>query len=365
MNILVAIGMYILPAVFAVIIHSYLRHGDISRRRRAVFLLVYFVIINAITYGTSLLRGVGTLDVNNMTFSYKMKYAGMGMVLAFIIPFPICLFTEEIITIGGFRRYIFRFLRDVRKYLPYAVSSARADLRAEVAGSYLNWAWWLIEPVCTMLIYTLIFGVVFNAKEQYFPVFIFIGITMWGFFTRNVSGSVDIVRANKGIITKVYIPKYILFLSKMFVNGFKMLISFGVVILMMLVYRVEVTRLVLLSFPILATLFLFTFGVGSIMMHYGVYVNDLGYITNIVLMMLMYLTGTFYNLNKRMPEPFGEILETWNPVAFMLASMRKVLLYGEMFDISTLLIWVFVSLVMIALGAFTIYSNENAYVKMI
>ena len=80
-----------------------------------------------------------------------------------------------------------------------------------------------------MLIYTLIFGVVFHASEQYFPVFIFIGITMWGFFSRSVSGSVNTVRASRGIITKIYMPKYILLLSKMFVNGFKMMISFAVV----------------------------------------------------------------------------------------------------------------------------------------
>mgnify|MGYP006990233703 CR=1 FL=1 len=79
----------------------------------------------------------------------------------------------------------------------------------------------------------------FHASEQYFPVFIFIGITMWGFFSRSVSGSVNTVRASRGIITKIYMPKYILLLSKMFVNGFKMMISFAVVVVMMIQSRYE------------------------------------------------------------------------------------------------------------------------------
>ena len=73
-----------------------------------------------------------------------------------------------------------RFLKDTKKYYKYAIYSAKSKLQSEVASSYLNWLWWVLDPICFMLIYTLIFGVVFNAKEQYFTVFIFIGLTMWG-----------------------------------------------------------------------------------------------------------------------------------------------------------------------------------------
>ncbi|MBQ6996230.1 MAG: ABC transporter permease [Lachnospiraceae bacterium] len=247
----------------------------------------------------------------------------------------------------------------------YAIRVAKADLRSEVSNSYLDWLWWLIEPFCMMMIYTVIFGVVFNASEKYFPVFIFIGITMWSFFSRSISGSVNTVRANKGVITKVYLPKYILLFSKMLVNGFKMLVSMGIILLMMLVFRVPLTVNVLHVLPILVVLFLFTYGLGTILMHYGVYVNDLGYITGIVLSMMMYFTGTFYAVSKRVPAPFGELLEKFNPIAYLISSMRGALLYGQAPEWGLMGLWGFVSIVLIALGAFTIYSNENAYVKVI
>ena len=63
-----------------------------------------------------------------------------------------------------------RFLKDTKKYYKYAIYSAKSKLQSEVASSYLNWLWWVLDPICFMLIYTLIFGVVFNAKEQYFTV---------------------------------------------------------------------------------------------------------------------------------------------------------------------------------------------------
>ena len=43
MNCLVAFGMYLMPAVFAVVIHNYLRHGDLSVRRKVIF--VYFILL--------------------------------------------------------------------------------------------------------------------------------------------------------------------------------------------------------------------------------------------------------------------------------------------------------------------------------
>lgn len=358
-------AMLIFPALFSVVIHDYLRHGEVDIVKKCRLFGVYLLTINLITYGVSYVRGVKALRFVNMTLSYRLKYIALGMVLGFVMPFVICLLTEDIITIGGFVRYGKKTIRDIRKYLAYAIWSAKADLGAEVASSYLNWLWWLIEPFCMMIIYTVIFGYVFRAREDYFPIFVFTGITMWGFFSRSVNGSVDTVRNGKDIITKVYMPKYILLLSRLFVNAFKEIISFGVILLMMIVYRVPISWNLIWVLPVFVVHFLFTFGVCTIMMHYGVYVNDLGYITGIVLQMMMYLTGVFYSVAKRIPEPFGEILEKFNPVACIISSMRDALIYCKTPPLSILGAWTFVSIILIALGIFAVYSNENSYVKMI
>lgn len=346
-------------------IHKYIRHGEMAAKRQFVFGIFYFLAVNAFVLAISYVRGIKGLHFTGMTMSYRFKYIGAGAVLGLVLPFPVCLMTEDKITIGGLKRYGRRFAGDLKKYFAYAVRAARADLRAEVANAYLDWLWWLIEPICTMLIYTLIFGVVFRVSEQYFPIFIFIGITVWEFFSRNVASSVNIVRMNKGIVTKIYMPKYILLLSRMFVNGFKMFVSFVVVAIMMVLFKVPVTINILFLLPVLIVLFMFTFGVGTIMMHYGVYVSDLSYITGIVLNMLMYFTGIFYSISGGIPEPFGSTLEKYNPVAFLISTVRNILLYKTAPSWGHLCLWAFISMILIALGVFTVYSNENSYVKVI
>ncbi|WP_242845826.1 ABC transporter permease [Butyrivibrio sp. AE2005] len=364
-NSLLFLCMLIIPTLFAWIIHNYLRHGDLSDKRKLFFIAVYFFLMNGVLYIVSWFRGVKKLDPSNMTISFRAKWIGLGIVLGFIVPFIVCLLTEDQITLGGLKRYIRRFVNDIHKYTPYAIRSAQADLQSEVSSSYLNWMWWLIEPLCMMFIYAIMFGFVFRISENYFTAFIYLGLTMWGFFSRNVIASVGIVRANKGIINKIYMPKYVLLLSKMCVNTFKMLISFGVAALLMIYYHVPLSVNILWFVPIIVVLFLITFGIGTIIMHYGVFVRDLGYIIGIVLQMFMYMTGTFYNISKRIPAPFGEVLEKYNPIAFLIASMRNILLYEKGIDIQLLLFWTGISIILIALGVFTVYSNENGYVKAI
>ena len=258
-----------------------------------------------------------------------------------------------------------RFINDIKKYYNYTIYSAKSELKAEVSNSYLNWIWWVLEPLCFMMIYAFIFGVVFNSKEEYFLVFIFIGITGWDFFNRNMKNSVKMVKANKSIVSKVYIPKFVLIFSKMLVNGFKMMICFGIVVLMMIVSRVSITWNVLYIIPVMITLWIINFGFMTILLHFGVFIEDLSNIVNIVLRAVFYMTGIFYSIESRIASPYSDILLKCNPIAFLLSSFRKCLLYGDRPSLKVLLLWIVVGLIISIVGVKTIYKNENSYVKVI
>lgn len=258
-----------------------------------------------------------------------------------------------------------RFINDFKKYYKYAIYSAKSELKAEVASSYLNWVWWVLEPLCFMLIYSFIFGVVFNASENNFAIFIFIGIMAWDFFNGNMKQSVKMIKNNKAIVSKVYIPKFVLIFSKMLVNGFKMMICFGIVILMMIVCRVSITWNILYIIPIMITLWIVNFGLMTILLHFGVFIEDLSNIVNIVLRAVFYMTGIFYAIESRIASPYSDILLKGNPIAFSISSFRKCLLNGEAPSVKILLAWTAIGLIISILGVKTIYKNENSYVKVI
>lgn len=258
-----------------------------------------------------------------------------------------------------------RFFQNIKKYYKYAIYQAKAELKSEVANSYLNWIWWFLEPTCYMLIYTFIVEIVFKTSEQYFPVFVYIGLTTWDLFNRMVSGSVKTVKNNVGTIGKVYVPKYIFLLAKSFVFLFKFFIAFLVVVALMLFFGVPFSWQ-MLNFPlILIVIYTVSFGIGTILLHFGVFVEDLSNVTNILLKLLFYFSGIFYSIPSRIPKPYSSIMLIVNPVAFCINQFRKILLNGVAPNYLGLLIWFIIGIILIAIGVKLIHKYEDSYAKIV
>ncbi len=258
-----------------------------------------------------------------------------------------------------------KFFSNLKKYYRYALRSAKAELKSEVADSYLNWLWWMIEPLCFMLIYTFVFGVIFKSKEEYFAVFVFTGLTAWEFFNRMITGSVKLIINNRGLVTKVYIPKYILLLSKSFTYLFKLFISYVLVIILMLFMQVPFSWYMLYAIPILLVLYVVSFGIGLILMNYGVFLDDLANLTRIFLRMVFYLSGVFYNINDRLSGSLRFFLLRCNPIAFIMNESRKVIMYQELPSFEGLGFWLVIGIVLCFIGVHIIHKNENSYAKVI
>lgn len=258
-----------------------------------------------------------------------------------------------------------RFIKDMRRYLPYAKYATKSELKSEVASSYLSWLWWILDPILFMLVYWFIFMVIFEQRKEYFHIFVFVGLTMWNLFNKTVSSSVRVVVTNRAVVTKVYIPKYMLVLILLFQNLFKMMISFGIIIVMMLWSRVSISVNIIYVIPILLDLILITFGVSTILAHFGVFFNDLKNLTNVGLRVLFYMSGIFYVISDRVNEAVATLLLRVNPIGFLIDACRSALIYSATPSRRLILLWFIVGVLLSAIGIVTIYKNENNYVKVI
>ncbi|MCR4671792.1 MAG: ABC transporter permease [Lachnospiraceae bacterium] len=258
-----------------------------------------------------------------------------------------------------------RFLNDLRRYWAYTLYSAKSQLKSEVANSYLNWVWWVLEPFCFMLIYSFVFGTLIGRKIEYYNIYIFAGLALWDFFNRCIKSSVRMVKRHKPIVSRVYLPKFTLIISDIMVSAFKMMICLGITLCMLAVYRVPVTVNILFVFPIVITMMLLTYACETILLHLGVFIEDMANVVNILLRFLFYLTGIFYNIRTILEEPYSSILVKLNPVALLIESLRNCMIYGKTPDLKIIINWFFISLIVAVLGTRNIYKNENTYVKVI
>ncbi len=258
-----------------------------------------------------------------------------------------------------------RFFGDIKKYFGYMMYATKSDLKSEVATSHLNWMWWILDPILFMFIYGFVVQIVFKTREESFAVFILIGLTVWTFFNKGIKMSVRIVQRNKNTISKVYIPKFILILVKMFNATFKFFISSALIVIVMAIIHVPYTPLLFNYFPILIVLFVFVFGCTTILCHFGVFVPDIGNVLNAALRMLFYLSGVFFSVLERVPSPYGEILGYANPIAYLMNEFRNITIYQQMPNYALLGIWLAVGIVLSIIGISMIYKYENSYVKVL
>ena len=76
-----------------------------------------------------------------------------------------------------------RFKDDLKKYWKYAIYSSKAQLKSEIANSYLNWLWWVLDPLLFYADLCIHVRILFyKSNQQYFAIFVFIGITLWVLF---------------------------------------------------------------------------------------------------------------------------------------------------------------------------------------
>lgn len=257
------------------------------------------------------------------------------------------------------------FIHDLQRYRRYIFYSAKSFLKQEVADSFLNWAWLILNPVLFMLIYAFVQIIIFGNNTPYLAAFIFIGLTCWNFFNPCITSSVRLIKRYQGIISKIYVPKFVFVLSGMLVNGFKTLVSFALVIITLIAYGVPFSPQMFWSVPYLLLLFLITFGLSCILLHVGVFVDDLANIVQIGMRMLFFLSGIFYDLEGRLEGSLGVVMERLNPAAHIILQMRRIMLYGKAPSIPWFIAWLMAGIFLSVIGVALIYKYERRYIKSI
>lgn len=216
-----------------------------------------------------------------------------------------------------------------------------------------------------MLVYVIVFGHIMGNNIESYATFVFSALIMWNYFSHIINYSVKCVRNNRDIVTKIYVPKYILLLTNMVLNFIKMLFSLVVLLVMLLIFKIEIHWAILYIIPCYALMLLISFALGMIFLHYGVFIDDLAYAVGILLNMLMFLSGVFYEVITSLSEPLNQMLMCLNPVAMFIDSMRNALLYNRIVNVPLIVIWIILSLLIAYVGIHIVNKNENGYVKVI
>src|SRR4030066_1968824 len=134
-------------------------------------------------------------------------------------------------------------LREIWAYRELLWILAWRDVSVRYKQSIVGIGWAIIQPVMTMIIFTIIFGKFAKLPSDGipYPVFAFCALLPWNYFARSLGDSSDSLVGSSHLVTKVYFPRLVLPLSRVFAGLIDLSIAFIILIGMMVWYRMVPT----------------------------------------------------------------------------------------------------------------------------
>lgn len=170
------------------------------------------------------------------------------------------------------------------------------DVKVRYKQTELGVVWAIIQPLLTMLIFTIFFGRLAGVPSDNvpYPLFAYAGLLPWTFFANAISNSGNSLIGNANLITKVYFPRMIIPGAAVAAGLVDFAIGFVILILLMIYYGVAVTWS-LLMFPVVVLLTaLLALGVGMWLSALNVKYRDVRFVLPFLVQLWMFVSPVIY-----------------------------------------------------------------------
>lgn len=210
----------------------------------------------------------------------------------------------------------------------------RRDLKARYKDSALGFLWSLVRPLTQLLIYYVVMGQFLGAARGIpdFAIYIFSGLTAYGFFSEVVSGSTASIVGNAGLIKKIYLPREIFPLASLGSALFNFAIQFGILLLATLVLgKFPISPGLIYLVPSFLVLVIYALAFGLLLAAVNVYMRDIQYLVEVGLMVLMWASPIVYSwsmVKSVIHSPLLIEIYTNNPLTLAVLGFQRSLWIG-------------------------------------
>jgi len=209
------------------------------------------------------------------------------------------------------------------------------DFVAQYKQTVLGPLWYVINPIISSVVFTIIFGNIANLSTDGLPPFLFYmaGNTIWGYFSNCLIGTSNTFVANAGIFGKVYFPRLIIPISVLISNLISFGIRFGMFILFVLYFMfsgsdVQPSWYILLMPVLLILMAGIGLGLGIIISSLTTKYRDLQQMLVFGIQLIMYASPVIYPLST-VPVQWRWLLLV-NPLTPIIEVFRKAFFRREL-----------------------------------
>ncbi|RJQ39743.1 MAG: ABC transporter permease [Anaerolineaceae bacterium] len=217
-------------------------------------------------------------------------------------------------------------LKDLWNYRELIYFFTWRDLKVRYKQTLLGASWAILQPVLTMVVFSIFFGGLAKVPSDGvpYPIFSYTALLPWTLFSKALQDASRSLVSSANIISKVYFPRLILPISSTLAGLVDFMIAFVVLLLMMVFYGIRPTANIWLL-PLLILLALVTaIGVSLWLSALNVMYRDVGHMIPFLNQFWMYITPIAYS-SSIVPEKW-KFLYALNPLAGVVEGFRWALL---------------------------------------
>ncbi len=227
------------------------------------------------------------------------------------------------------------FITDLWRHRELLWQFSQREVQLRHKGSHLGLIWSLLNPLLMLSLYVFVFGYIFNGRfgmlanetRVDYALGVFLGLSIFQFLAETISVAPSLIVANPNFVKKVVFPLEILPAASVSAAVFHLLISLTLVLLGVGFFGQGLTVGVLWLPLIILPIALLALGLAWIIAALGVFLRDIGQITQFLTMVLMYASAVFYPAHK-IPAAVWQILR-FNPLLLAVEQCRNAVLWNQ------------------------------------
>jgi lipopolysaccharide transport system permease protein len=238
------------------------------------------------------------------------------------------------------------------------------DVKVRYKQTALGVAWAVLQPLCTMLVFSLFFGRLAGVPSEClpYPLFAFAGLLPWVFFSNALANSGNSLVGSANLITKVYFPRLLVPGAAVGAGLVDLGIGFALLVPLMTYYGQGPSWSILLLPLLVVLLTLLALGIGLLTSALNVKYRDIRYALPFVIQLWMFVSPVIYPLSF-VPAKWRWVM--WlNPLAGIIEGFRAVL-FGKSVEWALLGVAAALTLVLLALAAFVFRRMEKSFADVV
>lgn len=255
-------------------------------------------------------------------------------------------------------------LRDLWAFRELLYFLTWRDVKVRYKQTELGVAWAIIQPLFTMLIFTLFFGRLAGVPSDNvpYPIFAFTGLLAWTFFSNAITNSGNSLVGSAHLITKVYFPRMIIPGAAVAAGLVDFAIAFVILVLLMIYYGVGITLNVLM-FPVMVLLTtLLALGTGMWLSALNVKYRDVRFALPFMVQLWMYLSPVIYPASF-LPAKLRSLL-LLNPMTGIIEGYRSAL-FGRPFNWIALAVSTVITLILLIYSSYSFRRMEKSFADIV